>query len=153
MHEDGIVSAWLNLIQENSNWNLSEVESNYNSAGTGGEVINWILRWNSTEKWSVRFCDFLLIFSYFKGLEKGVKSCYEQNRKEGSFSRQFGTQILKNIDFQISVEFHWNSKTPSFFIYHSIIEMWPKMSYRKSKFKRRFLLEKSKACFITRVVG
>ena len=30
-------------------------------------------------------------FSFdFKGLEKGVKSCYEQNRKDGSFSRKFG---------------------------------------------------------------
>ena len=27
---------------------------------------------------SMCFCDFLFIFSYFKGLEKGVKSCYEK---------------------------------------------------------------------------
>ena len=35
--------------------------------------------------------------TYFKGIEMGVQSCYGHNRKEGSFLRQLGTQILKNF--------------------------------------------------------
>ena len=46
------------------------------------------------------------MFSYFKGLEKGVKSCYAQKRKEGSFLKQFETQMSKNIDFHFSVEIY-----------------------------------------------
>ena len=42
-------------------------------------------------------------------LKRGVKCCYEQNRKEGSFLRQFGTQMLKNINFHFSRQFHPNS--------------------------------------------
>ena len=85
------------------------------------------------------FCDFLLIFSYFKGVEKGVKSCYEQNRKEGSFSRQFGTQILKNIYFH----FLWNSTLtwPNKEINKKIENSKTPSDYRIDKYKCNVAIE------------
>ena len=42
-------------------------------------------------------------------LEKGVKSCYGKNRKEGFFEA-IRNQTLKSIDFHISVKFNFRKK-------------------------------------------
>ena len=63
------------------------------------------------------FVIFFWFFSYFEGVKRGVKSRYGQNRNEGSFLRQFGTLMLKNINFYFFGRFHlkgnlsWNFKT------------------------------------------
>ena len=74
-------------------------------------------------------CDFLFIFSYLKRLKKGVFSRYGQNQNERSFLRRFGTQMLKNVDFHISI-FWTHSKTVG------VLVFWSRKYSRKRVFDR-----------------
>ena len=59
------------------------------------------------------YCDFHLIYSHLKELEKEVNSIHKQNRIEGGFLGQFNTRISKNISFYIFVKFHLKGKSSS----------------------------------------
>ena len=49
---------------------------------------------------------FEIFFWFFQRAKIGCEICLRQNRKRRSFLRQFETQMIKNMKFQISVDFH-----------------------------------------------